>query len=101
MDQQIASAINRALFHQMALAHIRIMNAKRNARGTIMAMTDQNATVAMALIYQDVIITAARTVDTGVIDIEENKSWERLKIHALPLMRYMRKRNRGPPKDAG
>jgi hypothetical protein len=31
MDLDVTSVINRALFHQKAPAHIRIMNAKRNA----------------------------------------------------------------------
>ena len=89
MDQEIASAINRALFHQKAPPHIRIMNAKRNATGAITAITQQNATAEMALQYRDIIITAAWRVDKGVVDIEENESWERLKIRAVPLVRYM------------
>jgi predicted TIM-barrel enzyme len=72
MDQDIASAINKALFHQKAPADIRIMNAKRNASGMIAAITHQNATAAMALIYGDIIITATRTVNKGVIKVEEN-----------------------------
>jgi len=69
MVQEIASVINRALFHQQAPAHIRIMNARRNAKGAITGITHQNATAEMALQYRDIIITAARTVDTGVVDI--------------------------------
>jgi len=95
MDQGIASAINRAQFHQKAPAHIRIMNTTRNGRDTIMAITHQNATAAMALIYRDVMITATRTVDKGVIDVEESQSWERLKIHAVALVRYMGKGTEG------
>ena len=95
MDQAIASAINRALFHQMAPAHIRTMNANRITRGTITAVTHQNATAPMALMYRDVISTVARTVDKGVIDVEENQAWERLKIHAVPLVRYMGKVTEG------
>jgi len=95
MDQEIASAINRALFHQQAPAHIRIMNARRNAKGAITAITHQNATAEMAMWYRDIIITAARTVDKGVVDIEENETWERLKIHAVPLVRYMGKGTEG------
>ena len=95
MDQEIASAINRALFHQKAPAHIRIMNAKRNAKGAITAITHPNATAEMALQYRDIIITAARTVNKGVVDVEENESWERLKIHAVPLIRYMGKGTEG------
>jgi len=91
MDQEIASAINRALFHQKAPAHVRIMNAKRNPKGTITAITHQNATAAMALAYHDVIITAAHTVDNGVIDVEENESLGRLRIHAVPHVRNMGK----------
>jgi len=95
MDQEIASAINRALFHQQAPAHIRIMNARRNAKGAITAITHQNATAEMAMQYRDIIITAARTVDRGVVDVDENETWERLKIHAVPLMRYMGKGTEG------
>jgi hypothetical protein len=95
MDQEIACAINRALFHRKAPAQIRIMNAKSNARGTITAITHQNATAAMAPIFRDAIITAVRTVNKGVIDVEENESWERRKIHSVPLVRYMGKGTEG------
>jgi len=30
-----------------------------------------------------------------VMDVEENESWERPKIHAVPLIRYMGKRTQG------
>jgi len=95
MDQEIASAINRALFHQQAPAHIRIMNARRNAKGAITSITRQNATVAVALRYRDIIITPMRTVDKAVVDVEENKSWETFTIYAVPLIRYMGKGTEG------
>jgi len=44
MNQEISSAINRVLFQQQAPAHIRIMNARSNARGSITAITYQNTT---------------------------------------------------------
>jgi hypothetical protein len=91
MDHENASAINRALFHQQALAHIRIMNAKWNARDAITAITHPNVTAEMAMRYRDIIITAARTVVRGVVDVEDKETWEKLKIHAVPLVRYMRK----------
>ena len=68
MDQEIASAINRGLFHQKAPAHFRIMKAKRNAKGAIPALTHPNATAEIALQYREIIITAARTIDNGVVD---------------------------------
>jgi hypothetical protein len=70
------------------------MNAKRNARRTITAVTQQNSTAAMALIYRNVIITVTSMVDKGVIDVEENESWQ-IKIHAVPLVRYMGKGTEG------
>jgi len=80
MDQETPSAINRALSHQQAPAHIRIMNPRRNAKGAITAITHQNATAEMALCYRDIIMTATRSVDKGVVDVEENDSWEKYKI---------------------
>jgi len=91
MDQEILSAINRALFNPNAPAHIRIMNAKNNVQGAITAITDPNATAEMALQYRPIIITAARMVDKVVVDVEENQSCEKLMIHAVPLVRYMGK----------
>jgi len=95
MDHEIASVINRALFHQQAPAHIRIMNARRNVKGATTAISHQNATAEMAMQYRDIIIMAARTVDRVVVDVEENETWERLKIHAVPLVRYMGKGTEG------
>ena len=89
LDQEIASAIHRVLFHQQAPAHIGIMNKRRNAKGAIRAITNQNATAEMAVRYRDIIITAARTVDRGVVDVEKNEPWERLTIHAVPIVRCM------------
>jgi len=89
MDQDIASAINRAVFHQKAPAHIWVMNTKSNDLGTMTANTHPNANVVMALISRDLIITAVPTVDERVIDVQENESWERLKVHAVPLVTYM------------
>jgi len=65
------------------------MNARRNANGAITAITPLNAKAEMAMRYRDVTKNAARTVDRGVVDVEANKTWERLNIHAVPLVRYM------------
>jgi hypothetical protein len=95
MDQEIVSAIHDTLFHQQALAHIRIMNVRRNGNGATTAITHQNATADMAMRYSDIIIKAARTDDMGVVDVELNETWAMLKIHALPLVRYMGKGTEG------
>ena len=89
MYEESALAVNRALFQQQAPAHVRITNGRGNANGTLTAITGQNSTAATALLYRDIIINTARSVDTGIIDVEGNKSWETLKIHTVPLVRYM------------
>jgi len=71
------------------------MNAKRNAKGAITAITHPNTTAEMVMPYRDIIITAARIVDRGVVDVEEKETWERLNIHAVPLVRYMGKGTEG------
>ena len=43
----------------------------------------------MLMNYKDIVITAARTVDLGVVDVEVNEVWKRLKVHGIPLARYM------------
>jgi hypothetical protein len=76
MDDEIALAVNRALTQQQAPAEVRIMNARRNAKGTITAITLHNVTAEMALLYRDIIINTARSVGTGITDMESNESWE-------------------------
>jgi hypothetical protein len=48
--------------------------------------------------YRNIIIPAARTVDRGVVDVEENETWERLKIYAIPLVGFMGKGTKGKQK---
>jgi len=43
----------------------------------------------MALRNRDIIITAARTVDKGVVDVKQYETWERLKLHSVPLVWFM------------
>lgn len=63
MHKEMLLTINRALFHQQAPVHIRIMNARTNDKGLITTMMHQNATAEMALQYHDIIIMAVSTVD--------------------------------------
>jgi hypothetical protein len=95
MDEEIASAMNTALFQQQAQAHAWIMNMRRNAKCTIAAMMLPNATTEMALLCQDIIINASGWVDKGIIDVEGNKCRKRRKIHTVPLVRYMGKGSAG------
>jgi hypothetical protein len=101
MDEEIASALNRALFQQQPPAQVRIINARWNAKGRITADMHQNATAEIALLYRDIIIMAARSVDNRIIDIEGNESQETLKIHTVLLVRYMGKGTKGLQQNVG
>jgi hypothetical protein len=89
MYPEIGSAMNRALSHPRALAEIRIMNTRWNAKSTIMAITHHNATAHMVLRYHDNIITAGRTVNQGVVDVKENEYWATPRLDAVPVVAYM------------
>jgi hypothetical protein len=52
----------------------------------------------MALRYHDIIMTALRPVDNEVVDVNKNNTWERQKIHEVPLVRYLGKVTGGLPK---
>jgi len=65
------------------------MNARKNDQCAMTSNTDPNTTAEMALLYRNIVFTAEKMVNKGVVDVEENESWARLKIHAVPLIRYM------------
>jgi len=73
MDAALASAFHRALLQCQGPAHVRIMNASRNARGTITAITNQNAMVEIFLFYRAINIKTAQSADKGIIDVKGNK----------------------------
>jgi len=45
--------------------------------------------------YHNIIITAAMTVDRGVVDVEENDTCERLMIHGVTRVQYLGKGTEG------
>jgi hypothetical protein len=94
-DADIQSAINRALFQNSVPYWIRLRDIHRNERGTITGTTTEFCTAEMLLQYRDTVIIAARTVDKGIVDVEANESWGRVKVHGVPLERYVGKGTHG------
>lgn len=95
MDEEIAWAVDRARFQQQTPVQVQIMNPRRNARGTITTITHQHATTELALLYRDISIKAARSVETGIIEVQQNVLRERQKILTIPLLRYTSKGTEG------
>jgi hypothetical protein len=94
-DADILSAINCALFKVGVPYWICLRDVRRNERGTITGTTAEFCTADMLLQYRDNVIIAARTVDKGIVGIEANESWQKVKIHGVPLDRYVGKGTQG------
>jgi hypothetical protein len=83
------SEINRALLKAGAPHWIHIQQVKRNDKGIITGMTTNMCTMDNLRKYEAVIIKVAHIVDRGIICFKENEVWQRLKLHGLPLNRYV------------
>ena len=66
---------------------MRVQEVRRNDRGTITGATIPTASAEMLLNYRDTVIRAAWTQDVGIVRVELNEIWERVKIHGIPLAR--------------
>ena len=80
-----------ALYQEKVPTHVRIFQLRRNEKGTLAGLSTTNAPVEQLLNYRDTILRAARTVDPAIIDIIKNETWKRLKMHGIPLERYLGK----------
>jgi hypothetical protein len=49
----------------------------------------------MLIRCREVVIKEARKVDAGIVDIETNELWERLKMHGVSFDRYLGKNTGG------
>ena len=91
----IMSAVNRALHQEDVPTHIRMFQLRRNAKGTIAGLSTPFAPIEQLLGARDTVIRAARTVDLSIVDITANETWHRVKIHGVPLNRYLGKGTHG------
>jgi hypothetical protein len=84
----ILSQVNRALRAAGVPDHIRLWALRRNAKGVLTALTRQNSNARQLLYFKDMILIAARKVDPGIINVQSNETWAKLKIHGVPLDQY-------------
>jgi len=94
-DLHISSEVNRALFEAKVPHCVRIQGVTRNTRGCLSTITTPAATAGMLIRYQEIVIKAARKVDAGIVDIEMNELWERVKMHGVNFDRYLGKKTGG------
>jgi hypothetical protein len=62
----------------LAMADIGIVNPRSKAKGALIPIMHLNAPANKAMHYHDIIITPARTVQQGIVDVEKNKTWDML-----------------------
>jgi ElaB/YqjD/DUF883 family membrane-anchored ribosome-binding protein len=86
----IHSEVNRALHKAGVPAHVRLAKLRRNENGVLTGLVEDKTNARQFLRYADLILLAARKADPGVIAVESNETWARLKIHGVQLRRYMR-----------
>jgi hypothetical protein len=57
-------------------------------KGTFTAAAARGATAKMVIKFKEVILKAIRKYDTGIVDLQTNEDWTRVKIHGIELSRY-------------
>jgi len=94
-DLDISSEVNRALFESKVPHFVRIQGVTKNTRGCLSTITTPAATAEMLIRYREIVIKAVRKVDAGIVDIESNELWEKVKMHGVNFDRYLGKKTGG------
>jgi len=94
-DLDISSEVNRALFEAKVPHFLHIQGLTKNTRGCLSMITTLGARAEMFIPYREIVMKAARKVDTGIVDIETNELWERVKMHSVNFDRYLGKKMGG------
>ena len=71
---------------------------RRYSRGNITGVTTPTSSVDMLLSHKDSIIRAARTINRRIIGLKANMIWKRVKVHGVPVARYVGKKIFGTEK---
>jgi len=94
-DLDISSEVNRALVEAKVPYFVHIQKVTKNTRACLTTITTPGATAEMLIRRREIVIKAARKVDTGIVDIETNELWERVKMHGGNFDRYSGKKTGG------
>jgi len=94
-DLDNSSEVNRALCEAKVPHCVRIQGVTKNARGCLSTIMTPAATAEMLIRYREIVINTARKVDAGIVDIETNELWGRVKMHGVNFDRYLGKKTGG------
>jgi hypothetical protein len=87
--------VNKALFEAKVSHFVRIQRVTKNTWGSLSTVITLGLPADMLIRYREIVIKAARKVDVGIVDIETNELWWRVKIHGVYLVRYLGKKTAG------
>lgn len=88
--EDIILAINRAVAKAHFPAFIRVVDAGYTNTGAITILLEKGTLGSMLLPdYKDLLVTAARQADPAVISVELPEQWYRVKVHGVPIKRYL------------
>ena len=88
--EDVILAINRAVAKERFPAFIRVVDAGYTNTGAITVLLEKGNLGSMLLPdFKDLLITAARQADPAVISVELPEQWYRVKVHGVPIKRYL------------
>lgn len=88
--EDVILAINRAIAKEGLPAFIRVVDAGYTNTGAITILLEKGTLGSMIIPgYKDLLVTAARQADPAVISVELPEQWYRIKVHGVPIRRYL------------
>ena len=88
--EDIILVVNRALAQAKLPDFVRVVDAGYSNTGAITVLLEKEALGSMLVpSYDDLLITAVRQADPAVISAELPEQWYRVKVHGVPMRRYL------------
>ena len=84
----LTSAINRAL-RQGGISSVRVNRVRVTDKARLIGTTSSTSTFVDLLQHRDMVLRVARSVYGHISDVVEQKKWKWVRIHNVPLDRYM------------
>ena len=90
----IASYVNRAL-HRKGSSSVRVERIRCTDTGRTLSVTTPTSTLQDLLEHRDMVLQAARVIDSSIRDVVPQQKWKWIRIHNISLTRYMGKARDG------
>ncbi|KAL2004445.1 hypothetical protein VTN00DRAFT_5208 [Thermoascus crustaceus] len=88
--EEVILAINRGLAKENFPGFIRVADMGYTATGAMTVLLERGSLGSMLLPdYRDLLVAAARQADPAVISAELPEQWYRVKVHGVPIKRYL------------